>query len=97
MTGQLTGLSTATAAEFSFLLGLPTLGAATLYEAYKSREALAGVGALNVAIGLVVSFVVAWGGHRRVHRLSQEAGARALRRCTEILLGVLVFVVLVRS
>jgi undecaprenyl-diphosphatase len=60
VTGQLTGLSTATAAEFSFLLGLPTLGAATVYEAYKSREALAGVGGLNVMIGLVVSFVVAW-------------------------------------
>ena len=58
--GQLSGLSTATAAEFSFLLGLPTLGAATVYEAYKSREALAGVGTLNVAIGLVVSFFVAW-------------------------------------
>jgi len=60
VTGQLSGLSTATAAEFSFLLGLPTLGAATLYEAYKSRNALAGVGVSNVAIGLVVSFVVAW-------------------------------------
>lgn len=58
--GQLTGLSTATSAEFSFLLGLPTLGAATLYEAYKSRAALSGIGGLNIAIGLVVSFVVAW-------------------------------------
>ncbi len=60
VSGQLTGLSTATAAEFSFLLGLPTLGAATLYEAYKSRHELAGVGGLNLAIGLVVSFFVAW-------------------------------------
>ncbi|MBX3228945.1 MAG: undecaprenyl-diphosphate phosphatase [Labilithrix sp.] len=58
--GQLTGLSTATAAEFSFLLGLPTLGAATLYEMLKSRHALAEIGVANVAIGLVVSFVVAW-------------------------------------
>ncbi len=59
--GQLAGLSTATAAEFSFLLGLPTLGAATLYEAYKSRDVLlvpGGTAALGV--GLVVSFVVAW-------------------------------------
>ena len=58
--GQLTGLSTATSAEFSFLLGLPTLGAATVYEAYKSKAALAEIGTLNIAIGLVVSFVVAW-------------------------------------
>lgn len=58
--GQLSGLSTATAAEFSFLLGLPTLGAATLYEAYKSRAVLGDLGAANVAIGLGVAFVVAW-------------------------------------
>jgi undecaprenyl-diphosphatase len=58
---QLTGLSTATAAEFSFLLALPTLGAATVYEAIKSRAELsAGVGDASLAIGLVVSFLVAW-------------------------------------
>jgi undecaprenyl-diphosphatase len=58
--GQLTGLSTATAAEFSFLLALPTLGAATLYEGYKARHELGGMGALPLAIGLVTSFLVAW-------------------------------------
>jgi len=64
--GQLAGLSTATAAEFSFLLALPTLGAATVYEMVKARKELlaggaAGAGAVELAIGLVVSFVVAWG------------------------------------
>jgi undecaprenyl-diphosphatase len=59
--GQLTGLSTATAAEFSFLLALPTLGAATLYEAYKGRHELSTAASpLELGIGLVVSFVVAW-------------------------------------
>jgi undecaprenyl-diphosphatase len=58
--GQLSGLSTATAAEFSFLLALPTLGAATLYELYKGRHELLAGGALNLAIGMVVSFLVAW-------------------------------------
>ena len=60
VSGQLRGLSTATAAEFSFLLGLPTLGAATLYEGYKARhELLVHAGSVSVLIGLVVSFVVA--------------------------------------
>ncbi|HVW27041.1 MAG TPA: undecaprenyl-diphosphate phosphatase [Polyangiaceae bacterium] len=59
--GQLTGLSTATAAEFSFLLALPTLTAATLYEGLKSRHELLAAGAgVDLAIGLVVSFLVAW-------------------------------------
>jgi undecaprenyl-diphosphatase len=59
--GQLTGLSTATAAEFSFLLSVPTLGAATLYEIYKGRHDLVqGVGAAQLGVGLLVSFVVAW-------------------------------------
>ena len=59
--GQLTGLSTATAAEFSFLLALPTLGAATLFEAYKARHELtAGSSGAALGVGLVVSFGVAW-------------------------------------
>lgn len=62
VTGQLTGLSTAAAAEFSFLLGLPTLGAATLYEGFKSRNELlaSSSSTLALAVGLVTSFVVAW-------------------------------------
>ena len=59
--GQLAGLSTATAAEFSFLLALPTLGAATLYELYKGRhEMFETVGVSQLAVGMIVSFVVAW-------------------------------------
>jgi undecaprenyl-diphosphatase len=59
--GRLTGLSTATAAEFSFLLALPTLGAATLYELLKARNELFAAGhAIEIVIGMVVSFFVAW-------------------------------------
>ena len=96
VTGQLTGLSTATAAEFSFLLGLPTLGAATLYEAYKSREALGGIGALNLAIGLVVSFLVAWAVIAGFIAYLKKRGLAPFG-VYRILLGALVFVVLVRS
>jgi undecaprenyl-diphosphatase len=43
------------------LLSVPTLGAATLYEGFKARHALMqGVGGLELAVGLLVSFVVAW-------------------------------------
>lgn len=58
---QLSGLSTATAAEFSFLLALPTLGAATVYEGMKARHVLlASVGLPGILVGLFVSFFVAW-------------------------------------
>lgn len=60
--GQATGLSTATAAEFSFLLALPTLGAATVYEGLKARHELAAsVGGPQLWVGMLVSFFVAWG------------------------------------
>ena len=59
--GQLSGLSTSTAAEFSFLLALPTLGAATVYELYKGRgRDLQRCGRHAARVGLVVSFLVAW-------------------------------------
>ena len=58
---QLGGLSTAAAADFSFLLAIPTLGAATGYKLLKGGRALFAVpgGATSLAVGLVVSFVVA--------------------------------------
>ncbi|MCL2450628.1 MAG: undecaprenyl-diphosphate phosphatase [Polyangiaceae bacterium] len=62
LAGEIAGLSAATSAEFSFLLALPTLTAAAALEAYKGREVLAEhVGGASLSIGLVVSFVVAWG------------------------------------
>ena len=96
VTGQLTGLSTSTAAEFSFLLGLPTLGAATIYEAYKSREALAAVGGLNVLVGLVVSFLVAWLVIAGFIAYLKKRGLVPFG-VYRILLGAVVFVVLVRG
>jgi undecaprenyl-diphosphatase len=59
--GQLAGLGTATAAEFSFLLAIPTLGAATVFDLMKNGRTLlaAPTGPASLAIGIVVSFVVA--------------------------------------
>lgn len=57
----LLGLSSAAAVEFSLLLGVLTLTAATVYEAVSGgREVIANYGWTNVAIGFGASFVSAW-------------------------------------
>ncbi|MHB9130123.1 MAG: undecaprenyl-diphosphate phosphatase [Armatimonadota bacterium] len=54
--GMLVGLSTAAAVEFSFLLGLVTLGAATLYDTLKhGSEIVQHLGWLNPLIGFAVA------------------------------------------
>jgi undecaprenyl-diphosphatase len=61
VSAEVTGLSPSTAADFSFLLAIPTLGAATVYDLYKNHKTITstpGAGTA-LAIGLVVSFVVA--------------------------------------
>lgn len=68
--GELAGLSRATALEFSFLLSIPTMVAATGYDLLKSirHPEDAGIGALHwdvhgiavLLIGFVVSFIVAF-------------------------------------
>ena len=69
--GQIAGMSRATALEFSFFLSMPTMAAATLYTLFKSLtgkgENPIGVrqidahGWIVLAIGFVVSFIVAYG------------------------------------
>jgi undecaprenyl-diphosphatase len=94
--GQFAGLSTATAAEFSFLLALPVLGAATLYEGFKARhELMADVGIANLVIGLVVSFLVAWAVIAMFIRYLQRRGLEAFGYY-RILAAVVVLWVLAR-
>ena len=71
--GMLAGMSRPAALEFSFFLSIPTMAAATLYDLFKSLRPHGGeasaIGAmpstphawLVLAIGFVVSFVVAYG------------------------------------
>ncbi|CAN5293031.1 undecaprenyl-diphosphate phosphatase [soil metagenome] len=60
--GQLRGLSNRAAAEFSFLLALPTLGAATLYSLYKHRDSIKAMneGYGLLAVGTFVAMIVAF-------------------------------------
>ena len=60
--GQLSGLDTATAADFSFFLSIPTLGAATVYDLYKHGPEIVAApgGAVALAISMFTSFVVAY-------------------------------------
>jgi undecaprenyl-diphosphatase len=68
--GQIAGMSRAAALEFSFFVSIPTMAAATLYTLYKSLrgkgENPIGVaqidahGCVVLAIGFVVSFIVAY-------------------------------------
>ena len=68
--GQLAGMSRASALEFSFFVSIPTMAAATLYTLYKSLrgkgENPIGVAQIDphgwivLAIGFVVSFIVAY-------------------------------------
>jgi undecaprenyl-diphosphatase len=53
------GIDRRTAAEFSFFLALPTLSGATALQMVKHRHEIAGGDLILIAIGFVVSFVVA--------------------------------------
>jgi undecaprenyl-diphosphatase len=58
--GLFVGLSRKSATEFSFFLGIPTLGAASLYSLYKARNALTVDDAGIFAVGFVAAFISAF-------------------------------------
>jgi len=58
--GMLLGLSRKTATEFTFLLAVPTMFAATGYDLLKNMHAFASQNWLHLVVGFVVSFVFAY-------------------------------------
>lgn len=58
--GLLVGLDRKVATEYSFFLALPTLIVATCYQVWKSRDLFRQEDYLALAIGMAVSFIVAW-------------------------------------
>jgi undecaprenyl-diphosphatase len=59
MGALLMGVDRRTATEFSFLLAIPTMLAATVYDLYKNWDGLSGAGTLTIAVGFVVAFLSA--------------------------------------
>jgi undecaprenyl-diphosphatase len=55
--GLMCGMNRTAAAEFSFLLALPTMLAATCFDIYKNTDAFQGSDWGNLGIGFVVSFI----------------------------------------
>ncbi len=59
MGGLLTGLNREKATEFSFLLAVPTMFAATVLDLYKSRQIITAGGSITLFVGTVLSFLFA--------------------------------------
>jgi undecaprenyl-diphosphatase len=59
MGSLLVGVSRPVAAEFSFMLAIPTMFGATLYDLYKNRALLDGGSIPVIVVGFAMSFIVA--------------------------------------
>ena len=57
--GLMLGVDKRAAAEFSFLLSLPTMGAAVAYDLFKNRDVLDFGAVWEIAVGFAVAFVTA--------------------------------------
>lgn len=58
--GELLGVDRVAATKFTFYLAVPTMLGATVFELYKKGAALSHGQSLNIAVGFVVSFIVAY-------------------------------------
>jgi undecaprenyl-diphosphatase len=58
--GELLGVDRAAGAAFTFYLAVPTMLGASVFELYKHHEGLTGSALTTLAVGFVVSFLVAW-------------------------------------
>ena len=96
--GQLSGLSTGTAAEFSFLLAIPIIAAATVLDLAKhGKEAFATNDArITLAVGFVVTFFVSWAVIGLFIRYLQKRGI-AVFGFYRLVIGVLVFLAMRRA
>ncbi len=59
--GELLGIERKAAAEFTFYLAVPTMLGATVFDLYKNWSSLDFNADIDIAVGFVVSFIVAFG------------------------------------
>ncbi len=90
--GLLAGLDRKVATEYSFFLALPTIIAATLYETWKARGTFTEQDFLALALGMVISFLVAWAVIAAFLTYVQRHTLRAFAYY-RIILGILVLLV----
>lgn len=58
--GELLGVDRKAAAAFTFYLAVPTMLGASVYDVYKNRDVLTMDAGMQIAIGFVISFIVAF-------------------------------------
>jgi undecaprenyl-diphosphatase len=58
--GELLGVDRKAAAAFTFYLAVPTMFGATVLDLYKNRDVLTTAAQTQIAVGFVVSFIVAY-------------------------------------
>ncbi|HXL71642.1 MAG TPA: undecaprenyl-diphosphate phosphatase, partial [Rhizomicrobium sp.] len=58
--GELLGVDRVAATKFTFFLAVPTMLGATVFELYKKGASLSHGEGVNIAVGFVVSFIVAY-------------------------------------
>jgi undecaprenyl-diphosphatase len=68
------GLDRNTAARYSFLLSVPSVAAAGLYELYKGKSELLDAGIANVLVATAVSFVVGYASIALLLKFIQKQG-----------------------
>jgi len=93
--GLLAGLDRPTAAQFSFLLAIPTLAGAAVLDLAKSYDTLGGRELAWMGLGFVVAFFAAWAAVRWFVRFVSHHSL-AWFGAYRILVGVLVLLVLGR-
>jgi len=93
MGALLVGVERRTAAEFSFLLAIPTMLAATVYDLYKNRDALSADNLAIIAVGFISAFLVAFAVVRTVLGFISKHGFAPFA-IYRIVLGVVMLIVL---